>query len=182
MPKYLALLRGINVGGNNLIKMVDLKIRFEKMKFENVTTYIQSGNVVFTTKTTPTKTLETQIEQALLKQFSYSGCVVVITQKELREFVENAPKNFGTKPEIFRYNSIFLKKPYTPKKAMAYIHAREGVDIATEGKIALYFSNLMARATQSYLSKIIQTPLYPYITIRNWNTTTKLLALMERVT
>lgn len=179
MPKYLALLRGINVGGNNLIKMADLKACFEKMKFTDVTTYIQSGNVVFTTKATLTGTLETRIEQALSKQFSYSARVVVISHKELREFVENAPKEFGAKPEVFRYNAIFLKKPYTPKKAMTFIRTREDVDTATAGKRALYFSNLIARATQSYLSKIIQTPLYPYITIRNWNTTTKLLALMD---
>lgn len=180
MPKYLALLRGINVGGNNLIKMADLKVCFEKMGFTEVTTYIQSGNVIFTTKTTPTETLAGTIEQTLSKQFSYPARVVVVPHKELRKFVENAPKDFGTKPEIFRYNSIFLKKPYTSKKAMRYIQAREGVDTVTAGTCALYFSNLMARATQSYLSKITQTPLYPYITIRNWNTTTKLLALMER--
>ncbi len=179
MPKYLALLRGINVGGNNVIKMADLKACFEGMGFSDVTTYIQSGNVVFAAKAGDAVRLAVKIEKALAARFAYPAKVVVVTHGELRKVVRGAPKGFGSAPAKFRYDVIFLKMPYTAKAAMKHVSARPGVDAVHAGKRALYFSRLDARATQSRLSKIMQTPAYAHMTIRNWNTTTKLLAMMD---
>ena len=179
MPKYLALLRGINVGGNNLIRMSDLKTCFERMGFSDVTTYIQSGNVVFATKARDAARMTSKIEKTLSDRFAYPARVVVVTGKDLRETVREAPKGFGTAPAKFRYDVIFLKKPLTAKAAMKSVSVREGVDTAHAGKHALYFSRLVARASQSYLSRIIKTPAYAHMTIRNWNTTIKLLTIID---
>ena len=177
--QYLVLLRGINVGGNNIIKMVDLKASFEVMGLTNVLTYIQSGNVVFQSDEKDKAVLTTKLEKGLSKRFNFVAKVVVISQKELAAIVKSAPEGFGKEEKKFRYDVIFLKEPLTPKAAMESVKVREGVDTAYAGKQALYFSRLISRAAQSYLTKIIGMPVYQNMTIRNWNTTTKLLSLME---
>lgn len=63
---------------------------------------------------------------------------------------------------------------------MKDVGVKEGVDTAHAGKTVLYFSRLISKAAQSHLSRIVGFPVYQFMTIRNWNTTTKLLALMEK--
>jgi uncharacterized protein (DUF1697 family) len=179
MYQYLILLRGINVGGKNIIKMVDLKASFEEMGFSNVVTYIQSGNVLVQSDDKDKAALTTKIEKGLSKRFNFVAKVVVVSQKELTTIIRSAPEGFGEDEKKFRYDVIFLKEPLTPKEAMESVKVREGVDTAHAGKQALYFSRLISRASQSYLTKIIGMPVYQNMTIRNWNTSTKLLALME---
>jgi uncharacterized protein (DUF1697 family) len=178
--QYLALLRGINVGGKNIIKMVDLKACFESMGLLNVVTYIQSGNVLFQSDEKDKKVLTDKIEKGLSKTFKYEARLVIISYKELRDIVNEAPRGFGKDAETYRYDVIFLKEPLTSKEAMKSVKIKEGVDSAHAGKDALYFSRLIAKASSSYLTKIIGLPVYKNMTIRNWNTTTKLLAMMEK--
>src|ERR1044071_1659805 len=98
MNQYVALLRGINVGGNNLIKMTALKACFEKQGLSDVSTYIQSGNVVFTADAAGAAALVTRIERALGVAFDYQASVVLRTRKQMQEVVARAPKGFGTEP------------------------------------------------------------------------------------
>jgi uncharacterized protein (DUF1697 family) len=74
---------------------------------------------------------------------------------------------------------IFLKEPLTATKAMPHVPTNPAVDRANAGSGVLYFSRLTSRATSSRLSKIVSSPIYQNVTIRSWNTTTKLLSLME---
>lgn len=178
MTTFIALLRGVNVGGNNIIKMTELKECLEKLGLMKVTTYIQSGNVLFQTSTSA-KDLREQIERALSKKFNYKSCVVVVSQAQLKRIIEQAPSGFGQSPDIYRYDVIFLRAPITPKDVIKTVKAKEGVDNVHMGKYVLYFSRLISRATQSHLPKIIQTPFYQQMTIRNWNTTQKLLMLVK---
>jgi len=178
--KYLALLRGINVGGNNIIKMVDLKACFESMGFSDVTTFIQSGNVVFTAQEKSQAKLEKAIEERLSKRFNYKSKIVLITDKHLEKVVKKAPPKFGSAPDKYRYDVIFLKEPLTAKDAIKDIVLREGVDTAHAGDGVLYFSRLISLAGKSYLSKVVSLPIYKNMTIRNWNSTTKLLTLMQK--
>jgi uncharacterized protein (DUF1697 family) len=179
VPTYVALLRGINVGGKNLIKMPALKACFEANGFEDVATYIQSGNVLFTAPGTPAVELTRRIEAMLADAFDYVPTVVVRNRNQMRNIVDSAPKGFGAQPAKYRYDVIFLKEPLAAKVAMKSVPTKPGVDEADAGIGVLYFSRLIAKATQSRLSKIISSPIYPSVTIRNWNTTTKLLTLME---
>ncbi len=178
--QYLALLRGINVGGNNIIKMADLKACFESMGLTDVVTYIQSGNVIFKSAEKDNAKLTKKIESGLSERFNYEARLVVISYKQLKQAVEESPHGFGKQSDKFRYDVIFLKEPLTAKEAMKIVSMKEGVDTGSAGKDVLYFSRLIARASSSHLTKIIGTPAYQYMTIRNWNTTTKLLALMEK--
>jgi len=178
--QYLVLLRGINVGGNNIIKMTDLKACFENMGFAEVVTFIQSGNVLFKAAENDKTKLTTKIESVLSERFVYESHIVTITHKELKKVIEEAPKGFGKDLDKYRYDVIFLKEPLTPKDAMKNVRIKEGIDNAYMGKYVLYFSRLISKASQSHLTKIITLPMYQYMTIRNWNTTTKLLALMEK--
>jgi len=179
MNQYLVLLRGINVGGKNIIKMADLKASFEAMDFSNVMTYIQSGNVLVQSDEKDKALLTTKIEKGLSKQFNFEARVVTVLRKELSNIIRDAPDGFGKEEEKFKYDVIFLKEPLTPKEAMKSVSLREGVDTAHSGRQVLYFSRLTSRASQSRLTRIIGLPVYQNMTIRNWNTTTKLLALME---
>jgi uncharacterized protein (DUF1697 family) len=178
---YVALLRGINVGGNNLIRMPALKACFEAEGFCDVATYIQSGNVLFTAARSNRQALTTKIEQALSKTFACQSRVVVRSFEQMRMIVTGAPKGFGVRPEAYRYDVIFLKEPLTAADAMKSVSANPEVDRVFAGDGALYFSRLISKATRSHLGRIVGTPAYQSMTIRNWNTTTKLLELMQRV-
>jgi uncharacterized protein (DUF1697 family) len=179
MTTYVALLRGINVGGKNLIRMPALKACFEENGFDEVSTYIQSGNVLFASPERPPKALTDRIEAILADAFDYVPTVVVRSRKQMQGVVGGAPKGFGTQPAKFRYDVIFLKEPLTARKALGEVPTNPAVDTGHAGTGVLYFSRLTARATQSRLNRIISSPIYPSVTIRNWNTTTKLLSLME---
>jgi uncharacterized protein (DUF1697 family) len=177
--QYLALLRGINVGGKNIIKMAALKTCFEKMGYADVATYIQSGNVLFRASGKDRGKLAGEIEATLSKQFKYESRVVVVSRTELEKLVKHAPRGFGENSDKYRYDVVFLKEPLTAREAIKSVRTREGVDEAYAGKGVLYTSRLIKRASQSYLSKIAQLPIYQLMTVRNWNTTTRLLTLMQ---
>lgn len=176
--QYLALLRGINVGGNNIIKMADLKACFEKMGFTDVATYIQSGNVLFCTPNNDITALTHIIESALYEQFGYALKIVLLSYSNLAKIIENAPPKFGSDIEQYRYDFLFLKPPLTAQDALKEINPKEGVDEVRAAEGILYFSRLISKATQSRLNKLAGTPVYKSITIRNWNTTTKLYEMM----
>ena len=176
--RYVALLRGINVGGNNPVSMAKLKACLETAGFDEVTTYIQSGNVVFTTAISPRDELTRRIEELLTKTFRYPSSVVLRTRKQMHDVVAGAPRGFGENPGKYRYDAIFLKEPLTASTAIKSVATKEGVDEAHAGVGVLYFSRLIAKASQSRLSRVVSLPIYKSMTIRNWNTTTKLLQMM----
>jgi uncharacterized protein (DUF1697 family) len=178
---YVALLRGINVGGTNLIKMPALRACFESQGFGDVATYIQSGNVLFSARSPDQLALTHRIEAALSKSFPYRSTVVVRSIDQMKAIVDGAPKGFGRRPAAYRYDVIFLKEPLSVGDAMRSVTAKPGVDRVFSGERVLYFSRLISKASQSHLSRIVTTPAYQYMTIRNWNTTSKLFELMERV-
>jgi uncharacterized protein (DUF1697 family) len=177
--RFVALLRGINVGGNNLIKMPALKACFEKHGFTEVATYIQSGNVLFQSTESDLERLTNDIEKALSEEFNYASRVVVVSHEQLKAAVQRAPKGFGSNPADYRYDILFLKAPLTADEAMKSITTKPGVDEAAAGKGAIYFSRLIDKASSSHLARVVGLPIYQRMTIRNWNTTTKLLALMD---
>ncbi len=179
MNLYVALLRGINVGGKNLIKMPELAAFFEALGFTEVRTYIQSGNVIFRASGPDQPRLTSSLEDALTKNFNYDSRVVVRSYEEVRAIVTQAPEGFGSDPSTYRYDVIFLKEPLTSSEAMKSVSMKEGVDQVFAGNRVLYSSRLISRATQSHLSRIITMPIYQNMTIRNWNTTTRLVNMME---
>jgi uncharacterized protein (DUF1697 family) len=181
MSEYVALLRGINVGGKNLIKMAALKACFEKHGFTDVTTYIQSGNVLFKTSGAAGPKLTLGIEKVLAATFKYRASVVVRSKKQMQQIVAGAPKGFGEDPELYRYDVMFLKDSLTAAAAMKSVPTKPGVDQAYAGTGVIYFSRLISKAAQSKINRIASLPIYQSMTIRNWNTTTKLARMMETI-
>lgn len=178
MTRYVALLRGINVGGKNLIGMPALKACFEAQGFADVVTYIQSGNVVFTSDA-KASTLVARIETTLAKAFDYDASVVLRSRQQLRRVFDGAPAAFGARPALYRYDVIFLKDPLSASEALESVTARAGVDQVFTGSGVLYFSRVIRKASQSQLSRLVSKPVYRRMTIRNWNTTTRLLEIMQ---
>jgi uncharacterized protein (DUF1697 family) len=175
--RYVALLRGINVGGNNLIKMPALKACFEAQGLDDVVTYIASGNVVFTAAEPSVEKLARLIQGGISETFSCTTIAVLRSGKQMKDIVARAPKGFGTQPERFRYDVIFLAPGLTAAAALKSVPLNPEVDVAHAGTGVLYFSRLIAQATKSRLGKIVGTPIYKSLTIRNWNTTSALARL-----
>ena len=109
MPKYIAILRGINVGGRRKILMVDLKKLFQELGFTNIQTYIQSGNVVFETSSSDDNaTLSNKIEQIISKTYGFEVPVILRTANEIEQAISNNPF-FKNKTEVEGLFLTFLK-------------------------------------------------------------------------
>jgi len=179
MSRYVALLRGINVGGNNLIKMADLKACFERDGLEGVATYIQSGNVLFSSTGSASEKLARRIEDLLAATFDCRASVVLRTRTQMQDIVSRAPDGFGSQPDKYRYDVIYLRPPLSAREAMKSVLTAPGVDEAYAGNGVVYFSRLTSKASQSRLSRLVSMPVYKSMTIRNWNTTTTLLRMLS---
>jgi uncharacterized protein (DUF1697 family) len=176
--RYVALLRGINVGGRNPLAMADLRAALEDHGLGAVRTYIQSGNVLFEWDG-PRAELEDEVEAVVERRFGTPLVVVVRSHRQLRDVVRKAPEGFGQRPDAYHSDVVFLKQPLTSAKAMRVVQVRDGVDQAWPGSGVVYFARLSERRTQSRMSKIVGTPEYQQMTIRSWNTTVKLLDLLD---
>ena len=180
MSTYVILLRGINVGGKNKVPMAQLREGLEKLGLTDVRTYIASGNAIGSS-TKSAKSLQSLIEDDLPKRFQLDAKLVkvlVLTHAQLRKVVEERPAGFGDEPYKYHSDAIFLMG-ITPTAAMKVFDPREGVDAVWTGPGVIYSQRLSAQRTKSRLSKIVGTEPYQSMTIRSWNTTTKLLALLD---
>ena len=159
--------------------MAELRSCFEATGFRDVITYIQSGNVIFRPPVPTFGTLTIRIEEMLASTFNYQARVVLRSLEQMDAVVAGAPAGFGSQPDRYRYDTIFLRAPLTAEDAMREVLIRPGVDEAWAGKGVLYFSRVISKASRSYLSRLVSMPVYQDMTVRNWNTTTKLLQLMS---
>jgi uncharacterized protein (DUF1697 family) len=178
---YVALLRGINVGGNNIIKMNELKIIFEEIDLLDVQTYIQSGNVIFNDFEKDKLKLREKIEKKLFRKLNNEVKISLFTLSEMEKIINKKPYWYGEENEKYKYDVIFLIEPLKAKEAIKKIQIRESVDEVYEGNKVLYFKRLKEKITKTYLTKIVGTPMYKYMTIRSWNTTEKLFNLMKNI-
>jgi uncharacterized protein (DUF1697 family) len=182
MNTYVILMRGINVGGKNKISMAKLKQFLEEEGFDNVITYIQSGNVIVQSKLAA-KTITKRIEEGLPKTFKLDSSlikVLVLTDKQFQKVVDHKPKSFGDQPDKYHSDAIFLMD-IDADEAMSVFSPKEGVDEIWPGDGVIYSQRLSAQRTKSRLNKIVGTPAYQSMTIRSWSTTTKLLERLKKV-
>jgi uncharacterized protein (DUF1697 family) len=176
--KYVALLRGINVGGNKKVPMVDLKLCFESLGHNKVRTYINSGNVIFESSSASLDQLKSDLERSIQKTFGFFIDVLVISGPDFKKVITQAPKGFGQKPDIYYSDVAFLLEA-SGEEALEEFELHPEVDTAWSGKRAVYYQRLGEKRTKSKISKIMAKPLYKRMTIRNWNTVNKLAALLE---
>jgi uncharacterized protein (DUF1697 family) len=178
--KYIALLRGINVGGKNKVSISDLTAHLKNAGFQNVRTYINSGNVLFES-TLDAKNLGSTVENILTENFTLDSSLIkvhVLTSDQLKAVVQNKPSGFGEQPDLYHSDVIFLMD-ITVEDALKVFSPKEGVDTIWQGDGVIYAQRLSKHRTKSRLNHIMGTPQYKSMTIRNWNTTTKLLQLIN---
>ena len=181
MTIYTALLRGINVGGNNIIRMADLKSCFLYMGFRDVQTYIQSGNVVFCSADEGREELRDRIQHHLRDAFNYSLPVLIRDLTEMETVVASAPAGFGDDDAPFKFDVLFLKQPLTASEALPDIPVNECADSAWPGPGVIYYRRSPEHLTKSGLNKLPSRPVYQKMTIRNWRTTCKLLDIGRKM-
>jgi uncharacterized protein (DUF1697 family) len=177
--KYITLLRGINIGGRNIIKIDDIKRTFEKMRFKDVKTYIYSGNIIFKSEETNKAALTNSIEKILSKEYNYDSRILIFNFNEFDRIVKAAPGDFGTKREQYRYEIWFLREPLTAVEVLKSIRLKESFDNIHDGNNVVYSSRLISEAEKNKLARIIRLPVYQNITVRNWSTATKMYKIMK---
>jgi uncharacterized protein (DUF1697 family) len=165
---YVALLRGINVGGKHKIEMKKLKDIFESLGYENVSTYINSGNVLFKGKGSSLK-IRQELEVLLKQKFGFDIPTLVKTEKEIMAITKAIPqtwKNNDTK----RTDVAFLFPGYDPKNIIDEIPVKkEFIDIRYVTG-ALFWNVSRENVYKSQLNKLISHKLYKFMTVRNINT------------
>lgn len=177
---YLALLRGINVGGKNKIPMADLRACLERLGFQGVRTYIASGNAMFEAGGAAEE-VAGRIEGALTEEFEIDSDLIralVLSHEDLRAVVTQAPEGFGQQPDTYHSDVAFLLG-MSPAEVMGQLDFHPEVDKGWRGPDVVYYQRLSAKRTKSRFSKIVAKPVYQHMTIRSWSTTTKLLALLD---
>ncbi len=171
MTKYIAFLRAINVGGNSIIKMADLKQMFESFELENVQTYIQSGNVIFESDEKDSSVLEERIERQLEKAFGKKIQLFVRTIRQVVSIVKACP--FDPKEGESAYVVILDKKP--DKKSVGALMAfrSEYDDFAVKGKEGYQLRRSREKSTfiNHSMEQILKVP----GTARNLTTLKKLV-------
>ena len=175
---YLVLLRGINVGGNNIIKMDELNKIFVEMGFMDVKTYIQSGNILFRDHDKNKAKLRDKIEKTIFEKLDININVLILTLSEIKDILNNIPKKFGEESKKYKYDIVFMIEPLTTKEVIKEMKQREGGDEIFEWDKVFYIKRLIEKLTGSYLSRIMKLQMWQNITIRNLNTTKKLYELM----
>ena len=180
MTTYAVLLRGINVGGKNVVPMAGLRRCLEDLGFASVSTYIASGNALLASDE-PADEIRTRIEAGLSRSFKLDSeliRVLVLSRPQLQAVIDNKPNGFGEQPENYHSDAIFLMD-VDAAQVMPVFSPREGVDKVWPGDGVIYSQRLSAERTKSRLNKVMASPLYKSMTIRTWRTTVALLDMLK---
>lgn len=166
---HVILIRGINVGGKNIVPMASLRAALSDAGYGRVRTYIQSGNVVVDAPVGADVSSDAQ--RILADEFSVVTPVMVVESPHLASVVADAPAGFGSDTDEFKHDVVFLSSHVDPAALLDKIRLRDGVDEAWSGQEVLYFRRQSALVARSYMNKIVSMPEYADMTIRNWRTT-----------
>jgi uncharacterized protein (DUF1697 family) len=181
MTVMIAMLRGVNVGGHNIIKMDALRALCESLGLRGVQTYVQSGNIVFKTPERDPLRVAGKIQKGIEKQFGFNPHVIVRSAPELRDVIARNPfaKRRGIDPRKLLV-SFLAVDPGAEIRAAVLAIKTEPEELRMDGReLYIYFPNGMGRPKMSWsvLERTLKTP----GTGRNWNSVTKLLELAEKL-
>jgi uncharacterized protein (DUF1697 family) len=179
--KYVALLRGINVGGSRKIVMAELREIMKRNGFEHVQTYIQSGNIIFESSERDVSVLVSRLEDLIKKEFGHAVPVVLLSQKELETVVDEVPSGWMQDP-AWKYNYLFLQSSHTASEVIQAVgKLKPDIEKLTPGKRVVYQELLFTRFGQTTSGKLTSMPVYKIMTIRNHNTVTKLVEMIRQI-
>lgn len=177
---FVALLRGVNVGGNNMISMRELKVSFEELGFDAVSTYINSGNIIFKTKEKDARKLEKKIEQMLARDYNLNSKVVVRSVGEMEALVQNLPPTW-TGDTTWKYNVIFLRHTIDSADILAELPTKGDFEQIAYRPGALLWSAQASEINRTNMQKLSSRKMFQDVTVRNLNTTKKLCELMKKL-
>lgn len=177
MTTILSILRGINVSGQKKIKMTDLKSMYESLGFKNVTTYIQSGNVVFDCKSADG--LVEQIEKAILKTFAFEVPVIIRTKKEIQSIVKNNPFLKKSNIEVDKLHITYLSEVPTTENLSAIQVLDFEPDLFTVKNKEVYVYCPNGYGKTKLTNTFFEKKLKEKATTRNWKTCNQLLYILE---
>src|SRR6267378_509153 len=170
---YIAFLRGINVGGNKLIKMDALAEVFRSAGFRNVKTYIASGNVIFDTRASDRELLAKKIERRLLKTFGHQIAVVVFSLAELQVLVERGPFKGLKRDADTMLFVILLRSAVAPMKLPLVSKTENFKVIAVQDRAAFMVARRKKTGWFVYPNNFIEKEFAVVATTRNWSTVEK---------
>lgn len=179
MTVFIALFRGINVGGHKQVKMDVLKKLHESLGFRDVRTCVQSGNVVFKSSNADTVKIARQIENAFERAYGFPAKVILRTSGELRAIVAKNPFHGQAGKEAKFLHVVFLTDRPDKKVTKEFLDGySEPEEIhAADKELYIYYTNGAGRSKLT--NTLIEKKLAVSCTARNWNTVTKLLDLVE---
>lgn len=177
---YVALLRGINVGGNNMVSMKSLKQSFERLGFQDVSTYINSGNVLFRTPQSDPRAIEATIDRMLARDYGLKGKTVVRSEKEMARVVTTLAKEWKEQPG-WKCNVIFLRHTIDARRALADVDLKPELERVVCCPGTWLWAARIDGMARSAMMKLGTKPVYQEITVRNVNTTRKILELMRQM-
>ena len=182
MPTFISILRGINVSGQKQIKMADLKALYETLNLKQVTTYIQSGNVVFSSnKKISTKVVETEIESAIKKHYGFDVPVLLRSHTEWKTTIKNNPFAKDADKDVSKMHVVYLAN----KPDLSSIEKLENAKQVSEefqitgNQVYLYCPNGYGKTklSNNFLEKVLKTT----ATTRNWKTVNKLQEIADGI-
>jgi uncharacterized protein (DUF1697 family) len=181
MPVIVSMLRGVNVGGHNKIKMDALRGLYESLGLRDVQTYVQSGNVVFRTKERNLAALGNKIENAIERSFGFRPVVVLRTSAELKNVIARNPfaKQSGIEPGKLLVTFLASHPAAEALEQVLKIKAGPEEMHIEWREVYIYFSNGQGRSKLSWVS--VEKKLKTSGTGRNWNSVNKLLEIAEQL-
>ncbi|MGD0669313.1 MAG: DUF1697 domain-containing protein [Bryobacteraceae bacterium] len=179
MPVVISMLRGVNIGGHNKIKMDALRALYASLKLRDLQTYVQSGNVVFRTDERDLVLLARRIEQAIERKFGFRVPVILRTASEMQDVIARNPFAGRDEIEPSKLAVTFLaSRPSDEVLAKVLAVKADPEELRIDGReLYTYFPNGMARPNLSW--PLVERTLATPCTGRNWNTVTKLLEMAE---
>lgn len=177
--KYIILLRGVNIGGKNKVSMPKLKSIFEDAGFKNVSTYINSGNIIFSSDISDREILTLKCKELIVDKFGLDIPLIVILPNELAELLANAPHWWDADKEDVNY-AIFVIPPMSIEEVFASVgEIKPEYEKIVHYSNVIYWSAPLKTFSKTRWSKIASSSVNNSVTIRNANTTKKLLELVK---
>jgi uncharacterized protein (DUF1697 family) len=181
MTVMISMLRGVNVGGHNKIKMDALRALYEFLKLRDAQTYVQSGNVIFRTDERDISGLAKRIEDGIERKFGFRPDVILRTAAEMRDVIARNPfgKRRGIEPGKLLVSFLASDPGEEARKKLRQMKC-DPEELRVEGReVYIYFPNGMGRSKLPWagLDKMLKTP----ATGRNWNSVTKMLEMAEKL-
>lgn len=176
---FVALLRGVNVGGKNMIRMSSLKDSFERMGFDKVATYINSGNIIFSTQKGDARKLERSIEGMLSGEHGLECKVVVRGFSEMADLIKSLPDAWDG-DESWKYNVIFLRHSIDSEEILDNLKPASDIEQIVYRPGTLLWSARISDMSRTSLHRLPGQKLFQEMTVRNTNTTRKLYELMKK--